>query len=74
MFRTVNRYCCLERLLRYEFLIQLIFPGITFETHIDVRIVSVYEVIKLTGSKVVYFGTFKYAASGPSQTMSYPLV
>ena len=31
---------------------QLIVPGITFETHIDFKIVAVCEIIKLTGSKV----------------------
>ena len=46
-------------------LVQLIFPGITYELHIDVKIVAVYEIIKLTESKVIYFGTFKCAASRP---------
>ena len=38
--------------------------------HIDLKIVALYEIIKLPESKIVYFGTFKYAASGPSQDMS----
>ena len=33
-------------------------PGLTFEIHIDVKIVAVCEIIKLTESKVIYLGTF----------------
>ena len=39
------------------------FPGITFEIYKDVKIVDVYEIIKLTESKVIYLGTFKCAAT-----------
>ena len=41
-----------------------------FEIYIDDKIVAVYEIVKLTESKVIYLGTFKSAASmrrvGPS--------
>ena len=49
---------------------QLIFPFINF----GVKIVAANEIINLIESGVVYFGTFKFAASGPSQAMSPPLV
>ena len=46
-------------------LAQLIFPGITFEIHINVKIVAVYKIIKLTEKKVIYLEIFKCAATRP---------
>ena len=59
----------MEGLEKRKLSVQLIFSGIFLKTRVDVKIVTVYEIIKLTENKVVYFGIFKSAEASPSQAM-----
>ena len=62
VFQVVKQWC----------LAQLIFPGITFESHIDIKIVAVYEITKLLKLRLSISGlSGQYVAiQRPNQAMS----